>query len=68
MELFFSRQYSLVTDKYPSMILIYQYFCSLFIKQYFDMEDPPGNSPLKYHNIFSQKLPHIWNTKVLSSI
>ena len=54
-------------DTSPSLILIFQYF-SPFITQYFDMIYPPGNSPSKYHHLFSQKPSHIGNTEVLSYI
>ena len=32
------------------------------------MSDPPGNSPSKYHNLFSHKTLHIGNTEVIISI
>ena len=32
------------------------------------MIDPPGNSPSKYHHLFSRKPSHIGNTNILSSI
>ena len=32
------------------------------------MSEPPGNSPSKYHHIFSHKSLHVGNTKVLGSI
>ena len=55
-------------DKSPSSNLIQQLFCSSFIKQYFDMADPPDNSLSNYHHLFNRKLYHVGNIKVLSSI
>ena len=55
-------------DKSPSPNLISQYFCSPFIKQYFDMEDPPSNLPSKYHHLFSLKPSHVDSIEVISYI
>ena len=55
-------------DKSPLPILISQYFCSPFMKHQYVMSDPHGNSPSKYHHIFSRKPLHKRNTEVLSSI
>ena len=55
-------------DKYPPPIFNYQLFGVSFIKQYFDMSDPPGNSPSKYHHLFSWKPLQVGNIEFFSSI
>ena len=65
MEPFVFRQNLLVMDKSSQPILIFQWFCSSFIKKYFDMTDPPSHPPSKYHNLFSQKPLYVGNIKVL---
>ena len=55
-------------DKYPSPNFTSQWFCSSFIKKYFDMAYPSGNSPSKYNILFSWKILHSGNIEVIRSI